>query len=356
MMEAASLTCRAAVKRKVIFAISLFALLLSSGCLLYFHRGAPLPRIRFSDGGEFRVLQICYGTENDHHLGGAPGSLFSLWEHLPKQLQSIVPYPDVGVSGLSPFPNKPAISIWWAYIDPLTHKPEFGPTSGVVTTLDSGERLERISSHQAGEGYRQIFLNDPPRYSKRLHFQFATEDHPVEFSIENPAFEKLESKTRTRSSAQQELRYFAPVQIEVVSEPAENNGGLAIQVQLLESISVHKNVEQFEVEYSIVNLFSVDVFVATEPRDNVADSYSAFHGDETAKTGELRYSLLPRPNEADGKRVTYCAKRKAFMSLRNPLESSGRFHLCIYVEGYFRDTGQPFYGSTYVDLPVTILE
>ncbi len=153
----------------------------------------------------------------------------------------------------------------------------------------------------------------------------------VEFSIENPAFEKSELKTQSLSSAQQEPRYFAPVQVEVVSEPEENNFGLAIQVQLPKSISVHKNIEQFDFEYSIVNLFSVDVFVVTEPSDNVADSFPAFHGDETAKGGELRYSLLPRPNEADGKRVTYSAKRKAFMSLRNPLDSGGRFHLCTTV-------------------------
>src|SRR6266550_7504345 len=202
------------MKRKVIVALAVVALL-GGACLLYFHRTVLLPRIRFSDGGEFRVLQICYGTENDHHLGGAPGSLFWLWNHLPKQLQRIVPYPDVGVSGVAPFPNTRAISVWWAYIDPLTHKAEFGPTSGVVTTLDSGERLERIWSEPAEEGHRQIFLHDPPRYSKRLHFQLAAEDHPVEFSIENPAFEKSELKTQSLSSAQQEPRYFAPVQVEV---------------------------------------------------------------------------------------------------------------------------------------------
>jgi hypothetical protein len=348
---------RAAVKRKVILTTTLSALLLGGACLLSFHRAAPLPRIQFSDGGEFRVVQVTYtpfaSESSDHAIGSAPRMQFWLWNHLPKALQAKVPYPNSGISyGLS---DHPALSIWWAYIDPTTHKPEVGSTDYVITTLDSGERLNRIWS-EPSEGHRQIFLTDPPRHSKRLHFQLGVEDHPVEFSIDNPAFTTRESQAGRSSGARQELRYFSPVELSVLSDVNYDQGSGAFAVQLPKSISVPKNAQEFEFEYSIVNLFNEDVFIVVEPKDNVAEGFSAFHGDETARTGELRYSLLPRPGEADGKRVTHSANRKALMSLRSPLESGGKFRPCIYIEGYFRDTGQPFYGSTYVDLPVAVTE
>jgi hypothetical protein len=343
------------VKPKVILATTLFALLLGGLCVLSLHRRASLPRIRLADGGEFRVLKICYGRENDHHLGGAPSSFFSAWNHLPKQLQRVIPYPNTGVTSLSPFPESPpALSIWWAYIDPRTHKPEIGSTDYVITTLDSGERLGRIWP-SPGDDYRQIFLNDPPAHSKYLRFEFAAEEQAVEFSIANPAYKDSHAQARNGSGVLRKPPYFRPVEITVFSGGYGQGGG-GLEVHLPESISVQKNVEELEFEYAIINLFSADVFVAVEPKDDVADSFPAFHDGGMHEPSLKRYALVPRAKQADGKRVTYSASRKALMLLRNPLESGGRFHLCIYIEGCFRDTGQPFYGSTYIDLPVTIAD
>jgi hypothetical protein len=178
---------RISVNPKVILTTCAVALLLGVTCLLGLHRAGSLPRIRLSNGGEFRVLKVCYGRENDHHLGGAPKSFFWAWNHLPKHLQRVIPYPDAGVSGLSPVAGKAAVSIWYADIDPGTGKPLLGPADYALITLDSGERLGRVWPEPADD-YRQIFLHDPPRHSKYLHVELGAEYDPVAFSVVNPAF------------------------------------------------------------------------------------------------------------------------------------------------------------------------
>ena len=150
-----------------------------------------LPRIPLPDGGEFRVVQVTYtpkaSESHEHNIGAAPKYQFTLWKMLPRAIQARVSYPHDGIGYTSS--NRPALSIWWAYFVPKTGKPELGPTDYVVTTLDNGEELEyRDWPNPTDEGYRQIFITDPPTHSKRLRFRLSAEDQPVEFSIENPAY------------------------------------------------------------------------------------------------------------------------------------------------------------------------
>ena len=347
---------RAVVKTKLIVLIALGAVLVAGVWLLFLKSAPSLPRIRFSDGGEFRVVKVCYGTENDHYVGGAPASFFWAWGHLPKRLQGFIPYPNTGARGMSPFTNAWAISVFWGYIDPRTQKSEIGSTDYVMTTLDSGERLGRIWSEPAtndhGDEYRQIFLNDPPRHSKHLRFELGVEDQRVDFSILNPAFKKSAVKAQSGVGSG-DSRIFPPVEIPIRRQ-GDEQGSPGLSVRFPESISVQRNAEVFEFEYSIRNLFTADVFVAVHPEDDIANSFSAFHSSVNAD--QLRYALVSRPNGNGENRITHSATRKALMVLRNPLESGGRFNLCVYVEGYFRDTGQPFYGATNIDLPVSIVD
>jgi hypothetical protein len=154
---------------------------------------SDLPRIRLTDGGEFRVFQIRY-TPNpsesyEHSLGGAPRWQWTLWRSLPNSLQTRVPMPRAGIESDSS--DHPALSIWWAYIDPKTGKREIGPTSSVTIILDNGGQLTTSDwPNPTGEGYRQILIVDPPTSSRRLRFRLSAEDQPVEFSIKNPAYEK----------------------------------------------------------------------------------------------------------------------------------------------------------------------
>jgi hypothetical protein len=61
-------------------------------------------------------------------------------------------------------------------------------------TTDSGEESELNWPYPFaaadGSGYRQIFVDEPPRNSPRLRFRVPVEDETVEFTIDNPAFGK----------------------------------------------------------------------------------------------------------------------------------------------------------------------
>jgi hypothetical protein len=183
---------RRSVKAKLAIVIGVCGLL--AGVLWCFpSRPAELPRIRLPDGGEFRVIQMTYTSRSSidtraHNIGCAPAYQFQLWKLLPTLLRSSVPYPNVGISGSES--DHPALSVWWAYIDPNTGKPEIGPTDDVVTILDNGEHLKPVWPFPRAEGYRQIFITDPPPTSQRLRFRLAAEEQPIEFSIENPAYKK----------------------------------------------------------------------------------------------------------------------------------------------------------------------
>jgi hypothetical protein len=179
------------VKAKLAIAVGVCGLL--GGALWYFlSRPAELPRIRLPDGGEFRVVQVKFTPNSSvdghvHNLGAAPAYRFTLWRLLPKSLQSRIPYPSTGIGYQSSY--HPAISIWWAYINPKTGKPQFGPSDYVMTILDNGEQLEQVWP-ELTDDYRQIFISDPPTTSRHLRFRLSAEDQPVEFSIENPAYKK----------------------------------------------------------------------------------------------------------------------------------------------------------------------
>ena len=148
-----------------------------------------LPHVRLLDGGEFRVIKITYTSKqseaSEHAIGSSPKAAFWVWHHLPKPLQTRIPYPNEGmnISGSS----RPALSIWWAYISPRTQQPELGEADYVITTLDSGRQLKPIWPRPYDD-YRQIFVNDPPTDSKHLRFRLRAWDNPVEFVIENPAY------------------------------------------------------------------------------------------------------------------------------------------------------------------------
>jgi hypothetical protein len=162
-------------------------------CFVFYHHPASLPRISLVAGGEFRVVKVCYGGEGDHQLGGAPKQVVWVYNHLPAPLQGFIPYPG-GETALNPFPNHTAISVYWAFIDPVTKRAEFGPSGDVLMTTDSGEKIHVNGPDPFqgpdGGGYRQIFVNEPPKKSLRLHFRVPVEDEIVEFTIDNPAYHK----------------------------------------------------------------------------------------------------------------------------------------------------------------------
>jgi len=92
-----------------------------------------------------------------------------------------------------PGPNRTAISIYWAWIDPVTQKPELGPSGEVLMTTDLGEQTNLgwpDPFDRADGGYRQIIVNPPPTESARLRFRVPVEDETVEFIIDNPAYNK----------------------------------------------------------------------------------------------------------------------------------------------------------------------
>lgn len=117
-----------------------------------------------------------------------------MWNRLPAQVQRFIPPPHPGDSALYPSPNHRALSIYWAWIDPATQKAETGPSGDVLMTADSGEQTNLGWPYpfddRAGEGYRQIFVDEPPRNSSKLRFRVPVEDETVEFTIDNPAYGK----------------------------------------------------------------------------------------------------------------------------------------------------------------------
>jgi hypothetical protein len=177
------------VKRKVKTAIVVVVLLVGG---LWFYRvqcAASLPRFPLAEGGEFRVFKICYGGQDDHRLEGPPGSLMRVWRCLPQALQRVIPYhPENEVHGLSPFSGHMALSIWWAVVEPTTKEPVLGPSGDVIMTVDSGEQTNLDWPDPWDPGYRQIFVDEPPRNSRKLHFLVPVEDETVEFTIANPAY------------------------------------------------------------------------------------------------------------------------------------------------------------------------
>jgi hypothetical protein len=178
------------VKRIAAIAAIVVALLLGSVWFIRLHRAASLPRQKLVGGGEFRVVKVCYGIAGDHHLGGAPKEIVSAWNYLPAPLRRLISYPG-GDSGLVPVANHTGLSIYWAFIDPVSQKPEFGPSGEVFMTTDSGQQT-KLGAYPFqgphGGGYRQIFVDEPPRNSSKLHFRVPVEDETVEFTITNPAY------------------------------------------------------------------------------------------------------------------------------------------------------------------------
>jgi hypothetical protein len=113
------------------------------------------------------------------------------WSHLPTPLQRVIPYPG-GNSALFPYPNHTALSLYWGFIDPVTQKAEFGPSGDVLMTEDSGKQTNLgwpdPFTGPKGEGYRQIFVDEPPSGSRSLRFRVPVEEETVEFTIHNPAY------------------------------------------------------------------------------------------------------------------------------------------------------------------------
>jgi hypothetical protein len=142
--------------------------------------------------GSFEFVQVTYtpraSEDYEHNIGAAPAYQFALWRRLPKFLQSRISYPNTGIGYQGS--DHPFISIWWAYIDPKTGKPELGPSGYALMILDDGEVRKAGWPHGTDEGFRQIFITDPPTTSKRLRFRLSAEEQSVEFSIENPAYRK----------------------------------------------------------------------------------------------------------------------------------------------------------------------
>jgi hypothetical protein len=191
LVDAVLLSAISTVKAKPAIIIGVCGVLAGGLGWYYFNRAADLPRIQLANGGEVRVLQVRYTPKSsvgtyEHNLGGAPLWQWTLWRKLPNSLQEKMSMPRLGVGSISS--HRPAISVWWAYIDPKNGKPELGPPGSVTIILDSGDQLPSDWPNDTAEGYREIYIVDPPANSKRLRFQISSEYEPFEFSIENPAF------------------------------------------------------------------------------------------------------------------------------------------------------------------------
>ena len=179
------------MKSKILLAIGVVMLVVGATVGIW-----PRPeffRTPLKDGAEFRVVQVTYtrrGSEsNEHNIGSAPRWQFWAWRKLPKFLQAKVPFPENGIGYQGSF--GPALSVWWTYIDPKTKQPELGPTDYAIVTTDSGDRIHANWPDPTDEGFRQIFITDPPKNSRRLKFRvMAWDDEWVDFSLENPAFEE----------------------------------------------------------------------------------------------------------------------------------------------------------------------
>ena len=156
--------------KRSIITISVCAAVLVAA-VLWPPKRTALPRSKLSDGTEFRVIQVRFtpnaSEEQEHNIGGAPSVFFWLWRHLPSSLQSRVPYPDTGIGYTAS--QYPAISIWWARVDPASGSPLPSPTANVVMFLDSGEHSSlpyRSDGAPKAPHYRQIWVHEPTNSSK----------------------------------------------------------------------------------------------------------------------------------------------------------------------------------------------
>jgi len=140
------------------------------------------------------VVKICYGPAEVHRIGGSPRAVLRLWGCLPRSWQDRLPAPTYGDTGLSPGTNRNALSVYWTWIDPITGKYYIGPSGDVSMTMDSGEQVNLKWPYPFddinGDGYRQIFVDEPSRDSRFLRFHVPVEHEAVDFSIANPAFGK----------------------------------------------------------------------------------------------------------------------------------------------------------------------
>lgn len=182
------------MKRKVALAVVVSLVALIAGGVWWSLREevADLPRIPLKGGGEFRVVKIAYGTAEAHRFGGAPRAVLWVWDRLPNAMRDRLPVPSGG-EVLVPINGRKALSIYWGWIDPATGTATLGPSGNVIMTTDPGEQRDTdwpSPFEYKREGYRQIYVDEPPRDSRRLHFRVPVEDETVEFTIENPAFGK----------------------------------------------------------------------------------------------------------------------------------------------------------------------
>lgn len=187
------------MKRRAHYFLLAFASIVCAGWLLHAFLTPTLPRIPLRVGGEFRVYKVVYTSDpedaRDHVLGGSP-KLLRFWSQLPPGLQRFVREPKHPYE--ASFPTVPAISIWWARIDPVTHRPELGPSGEVDLTLDNGKQIKLAYPDPADyhededrdSGFRAIWIHDPPTDSKKLRLHVPVEDEAVDFEIPNPAYRK----------------------------------------------------------------------------------------------------------------------------------------------------------------------
>jgi len=199
---------RPSVPRRALLLVGAIVLLFGVATGLHAWLSPRLPHKILRGGGEFRVFAIRYGADSDAQAYlRAPKWKFRVWEALPKKLQKIIPYPEIGPQ--SQFYEQPAVAIWCAWIEPETHKPEINEVGKVTVALDNGETLPRERSTESyrsanpppfstewpvpnGE-YRVIWIVDPPRDSRHFRGEIEnvwgeTAGEAVRFTIDNPAY------------------------------------------------------------------------------------------------------------------------------------------------------------------------
>jgi hypothetical protein len=326
-------------------ALCLAAAIFAAGVLWVF-RMPRLPRVRLSDGSEFRVLQISYGTE--HALAGAPRWMHSLWANLPGLLRACFREPVREDSGLSSGDNKPSLSIFWSWIDRRTGKWEIGPTDNVVMRLDNGERIN-LGWPDPGNSCRQIFVPEPPRNSRTLRFHVVVEEERVDFAIANPAF----NGNATTSPAA-----VFPMPVEQMSEAEPRVECIAVNFP--DPIRAPKGGGDFLIEYRLINQFSTDLLLVTEPLDHLThefrdtDGFSHQHNAPLA-SADARSCALVRARQGAPEMETFQSHlRGALISLPKSDEPvRGTIFVTIPVEGTFRDTGLSFRGA--IDLTISVI-
>ena len=105
-----------------------------------------------------------------------------------QQLAMKLPYPSEGHSLTT---LQPSLVSWWAWFNPKTATPEFGPTDYPDMILDSGQQVKLPWPFIAGEGgFRRLVIDPAPTNSRRLRFHLPVEDEVVDFEIDNPAYRK----------------------------------------------------------------------------------------------------------------------------------------------------------------------